>query len=70
MKLGFVIVEYHDLETHLNRIKDFTGSRVSMSNKMSLSRTRSVNNLRFSVGRDIGGTFGPLVYGCGCNKVK
>ena len=59
--MGFVIVEYHDLETHLNRIKDFTGSRVIMSNTMSSSRTRSVNNLSFSVGRDIGGTFGPVV---------
>ena len=36
MKMRMVIVEYPDLETHLNRIKDyFTGNRVSMSNTTS-----------------------------------
>ena len=38
MKMGSVIVENQDLETHLNLIKDFTGSRVSMSITMSCGR--------------------------------
>ena len=41
MKMGFVIVEYQDFETHLNRIKDFTGSRVRMSNTTSCGRLSS-----------------------------
>lgn len=35
MKMGLVIVEYPDLETHLNRIKDFTERQVSISNTIS-----------------------------------
>ena len=39
MKMGLVMLEYHDLETHLNRIMDFTGSWLRMlSNKMSSGR--------------------------------
>ena len=53
MKIGLVMVEYQDLETHLKRIKDFTGSQVRMSNTMSLGTGRG-----FSVGRDffVGGS--------------
>jgi hypothetical protein len=35
MKMGFVIMELYDLETHLIRIMDFTGSRVRMSDTTS-----------------------------------
>ena len=35
MKIGSVMMELHDLETHLNRIMDFTGSRVRMSDTTS-----------------------------------
>ena len=38
MNLGSVIVESKDLETHLNRIKDFTGIRLRMSYTMSFRR--------------------------------
>ena len=31
MKMRLVMVEYQDLETRLNRIKDFTGSQVRIS---------------------------------------
>jgi hypothetical protein len=34
MKVGLVIREFHDLETHLNRIRDLAGSlwRISRTN--------------------------------------
>jgi hypothetical protein len=35
MKSGLLIMEFQDLETHLNQTKDFTGSRVRMSNTTS-----------------------------------
>ena len=38
MKLRSVIVQYQDLETHLNRIKDFTGSKVRISYTRSSGR--------------------------------
>ena len=38
MKRGSMIVEYQDLETHRNLIKDFTGSRVRMSITTSCGR--------------------------------
>ena len=38
MKIGSVMMELHDLETHLNRIMDFTGSRVRMSDTTSWGR--------------------------------
>ena len=43
-----VMIELQDLETHLNRVKDFTGSRPRMSSTMS-SGTR----LRIVLARDI-----------------
>ena len=55
MKLGLVMMEFQDLETHLNLIKDFTGSRVRMSNTTS-SGTGSDKNIGFLVvGGDIVG---------------
>ena len=53
MKMGFVIVEFQDWETHLNRIKDFTGSRVRMSNTTLSGRSSDRDNI--SVDRDICG---------------
>jgi hypothetical protein len=38
MKMGLVMMEFQDLETHLNRIMDFTESRVRMSDTMSSGR--------------------------------
>jgi hypothetical protein len=35
MKAGLVIREFQDLETHLNRIRDFTGSLCGISNTTS-----------------------------------
>jgi hypothetical protein len=48
MKMGFVIVEYQDLETHLNRINDLTGSRVKMLDTTPSGR-RSKHNVGFFV---------------------
>ena len=49
MKSELVMMEFQDLETHLNRTKDFAGSRVRMS-KTTSSEGRSDNN---SFGLDI-----------------
>ena len=38
MKIGLVNMEFQDLETHLNRSIDFTGSRVRMSYTTSFRR--------------------------------
>ena len=48
MKVVPVMIELQDLETHLNRVKDFTSSRPRMSSTM-LSETRS----RIVLARDI-----------------
>ena len=53
MKMGFVIVEFQEWETHLNRIKDFTGSQVRMSNTTLPGRSSDRDNI--SVDRDICG---------------
>ena len=45
-KKGSVMTEYQDLETRLNLIKDFTGSRLSMSITTSYG-TRSDNDFGF-----------------------
>ena len=44
MNEGLVMVEFKDLETHLNRIKDLTGTRVRIS-KTTSSRRRSLEEL-------------------------
>ncbi len=44
MNKGLVMVEFKDLETHLNRIKDLTGTRVRIS-KTTSSRRRSLEEL-------------------------
>ena len=54
MKMELEIVEYQDLETHLNRIKDFTGTRVRTSNTTSSSR-RWDSDICISIGSEIGG---------------
>jgi len=36
--VGFKIKEFHDLQTHLNRIRDFTGSSEKISMISSLGR--------------------------------
>jgi hypothetical protein len=55
MKMGLVMMEFQVMETHLNLIKDFTGSRVRISNTTS-SGTRSDKNIGFLVvGGDIVG---------------
>ena len=38
MKAGVVIKEFHDLETHLNRIRDLTGSLCRISSATSSGR--------------------------------
>ena len=38
MKAEVVIREFHDFETHLNRIRDFTGSLYSISSTTSSGR--------------------------------
>jgi hypothetical protein len=50
MKMGLVIVELQDLETHLNLIKDLTGSLVRMSNTTSSGRCLDDNNFGFLLG--------------------
>ena len=52
--MGLVIVELQDLETHLNLIKDLTGSWVRMSNTTSYGRRLDDNNFGFLLGWDIG----------------
>jgi hypothetical protein len=53
MKSGLVMMEKQDLETHLNRIKDFTGSRVRMSNTTSSGTCSDDNCLDFLLDSDI-----------------
>ena len=55
MKMGSVMVEFKDLETHLNRIMGFTGSRVRISNTTSSERRwlDEDNNVGFFLVLDI-----------------
>ena len=47
MKAGLVIREFHDLETHLNRIRDFTGSLCRISSNTSYGRYSNIPYLSF-----------------------
>jgi hypothetical protein len=53
LKTGLVMVEFQDLDTHLNRTKDFAGSRVRMSTTTPSGGRSDDNSFGFIVGLDI-----------------
>jgi hypothetical protein len=52
IKLGLEMEKYQDLQTHLNRISDFTGNRVRMLRTTSCGRSFEGNDGVFLGGSD------------------